>query len=95
MRLGRSIGGASPLELTWLTVAEAAHALAVSENTVKTDLPNIFAKTRSARQTQLMKVVNDLRSPLRQIQRAQRLQRQRNGQGPEPVLPMPFYRGEL
>jgi hypothetical protein len=37
---------------------------------VKTHLPNIFAKTRSSRQAQLMKFVNDLRSPLRQIQRA-------------------------
>jgi hypothetical protein len=68
MRLGRSIGGASPLELTWLVVAEAAHTLAVSENTVKTHLPNIFAKTRSSRQARLMKFVNDLRSPLRQVQ---------------------------
>jgi DNA-binding CsgD family transcriptional regulator len=49
------------------TVAEAAHALAVSENTVKTHLQNIFAKTRSSRQAQLMKLVNDLRAPLRQI----------------------------
>jgi len=52
------------------TVAEAAHALAVSENTVKTHLQNIFAKTRSSRQAQLVKLVNDLRSPLRQIHRA-------------------------
>ncbi len=47
------------------TVAEAAHALAVSENTVKTHLQNIFAKTRSSRQAQLIKLVNDLRPPLR------------------------------
>jgi len=52
------------------TVAEAAHALAVSENTVKTHLQNIFAKTRSSRQAQLVKLVNDLRPPLRQIHRA-------------------------
>ena len=52
------------------TVAEAAHALAVSENTVKTHLQNIFAKTRSSRQAQLMKLVNDLRPPLMQIPRA-------------------------
>jgi DNA-binding CsgD family transcriptional regulator len=52
------------------TVAEAAYALAVSENTVKTHLQNIFAKTRSSRQAQLMKLVNDLRPPLRQIPRA-------------------------
>jgi DNA-binding CsgD family transcriptional regulator len=52
------------------TVAEAADALAVSENTVKTHLQNIFAKTRSSRQAQLMKLVNDLRPPLRQIPRA-------------------------
>ena len=49
------------------TVAEAAHALAVSENTVKTHLQNIFAKTRSSRQAQLMKLVSDLRPPLRRI----------------------------
>ncbi|MGA9265627.1 MAG: LuxR C-terminal-related transcriptional regulator, partial [Rhodomicrobium sp.] len=49
------------------TVAEAAHALAVSENTVKTHLQNIFAKTRSSRQAQLMKLVNDLRPPLRRM----------------------------
>jgi len=47
------------------TVAEAAHALAVSENTIKTHLQNIFAKTRSSRQAQLIKFVNDLRPPLR------------------------------
>lgn len=52
------------------TVSEAAHALAVSENTVKTYLQNIFAKTRSSRQAQLMKLVNDLRPPLRPIARA-------------------------
>ncbi len=52
------------------TVAEAAHALAVSENTVKTHLQNIFAKTRSSRQAQLMKLVNDLKPPLRLMARA-------------------------
>jgi len=52
------------------TVAEAAHALAVSENTIKTHLQNIFAKTRSSRQAQLIKLVNDLRPPLRLMPRA-------------------------
>ncbi len=47
------------------TVAEAGQALSVSENTVKTHLQNIFAKTRSSRQAQLIKLVNDLRPPLR------------------------------
>ncbi len=47
------------------TVAEAGQALAVSENTVKTHLQNIFAKTRSSRQAQLIKLLNDLRPPLR------------------------------
>ena len=47
------------------TVAEAGQTLAVSENTVKTHLQNIFAKTRSSRQVQLIKLVNDLRPPLR------------------------------
>ncbi len=46
------------------TVAEAARALAVSENTVKTHLQNMFAKTRSSRQTQLIKLVRDLTPPL-------------------------------
>ena len=49
------------------TVAEAGHALAVSENTVKTHLQNIFAKTRSSRQAHLIKLINDLRPPLRQM----------------------------
>ncbi len=49
------------------TVADAGQALAVSENTVKTHLQNIFAKTRSSRQAQLIKLVNDLRPPLRQM----------------------------
>jgi DNA-binding CsgD family transcriptional regulator len=49
------------------TVADAGHALAVSENTVKTHLQNIFAKTRSSRQAQLIKLINDLRPPLRQM----------------------------
>ena len=47
------------------TVAEAGQALSVSENTVKTHLQNIFAKTRSSRQAQLIKLVNDLRPPLK------------------------------
>ncbi|MBT3070747.1 helix-turn-helix transcriptional regulator [Rhodomicrobium sp. Az07] len=46
------------------SVAEAAAALSLSVNTVKTHLQNIFAKTGTARQRDLMKVVDDLRSPL-------------------------------
>jgi DNA-binding CsgD family transcriptional regulator len=49
------------------TVAEAALALAVSENTVKTHLQNIFAKTRLSRQGQLIRLVNDFRPPLRPV----------------------------
>jgi DNA-binding CsgD family transcriptional regulator len=52
------------------TVANAGQALAVSENTVKTHLQNIFAKTRSSRQAQLIKLINDLRPPLRQMTNA-------------------------
>ncbi len=44
-------------------VAGVAQALAISENTVKTHLQNIFAKTRSSRQQQLVKLVNDLTPP--------------------------------
>ena len=49
------------------TVTEAGQALAVSENTIKTHLQNIFSKTRSSRQAQLVKLVNDLRPPVRQM----------------------------
>jgi DNA-binding CsgD family transcriptional regulator len=63
------------------TVAEAALALAVSENTVKTHLQNIFAKTRLSRQGQLIRLVNDFRPPLRPVRagasgKAGRLSRQ-------------------
>ncbi len=47
------------------SVAETAGALAVSQNTVKTHLQNIFAKTGSSRQPQLVRLVNELRPPLR------------------------------
>ena len=46
-------------------VAKAALALDISENTIKTHLQNIFTKTRSSRQAQLIKLVNELRPPLR------------------------------
>ena len=49
------------------TVAEAALALGVSENTVKTHLQNIFAKTRLSRQGQLIRLVNDFKPPLRPL----------------------------
>lgn len=42
------------------TLAEASRALALSENTVKTHLQNIFAKTRSSRQAQLIRLVSNL-----------------------------------
>ncbi|MBJ7542630.1 helix-turn-helix transcriptional regulator [Rhodomicrobium udaipurense] len=50
-----------------LSVAAAATALSLSVNTVKTHLQNIFAKTGTARQKDLMKLVDDLRSPLAHI----------------------------
>jgi len=46
------------------SVTEAADALSLSVNTVKTHLQNIFAKTGTSRQKDLLKVVDDLRSPL-------------------------------
>ena len=49
------------------TVAEAALALAVSENTVKTHLQNLFAKTRLSRQGELINLIYDFRPPLRHI----------------------------
>lgn len=52
------------------TIAEAALALSISENTVKTHLQNIFAKTRLARQSQLIKLINDFRPPLRGVSNA-------------------------
>jgi DNA-binding CsgD family transcriptional regulator len=47
------------------SVAEAANALALSQNTVKTHLQNIFAKTGSSRQPQLLKLVSELNPPIR------------------------------
>lgn len=47
------------------SVAETASALAVSQNTVKTHLQNIFAKTGSTRQPQLLKLVSELNPPIR------------------------------
>jgi DNA-binding CsgD family transcriptional regulator len=55
------------------TVAGVSQALAVSENTVKTHLQSIFTKTRSSRQQQLIKLVNDLRPPLKPAARAETL----------------------
>src|SRR5215469_16320261 len=48
------------------SVAETACALAVSQNTVKTHLQNIFAKTGSSRQPQLLRLVSELNPPIRQ-----------------------------
>jgi DNA-binding CsgD family transcriptional regulator len=47
------------------SVAETASALAVSQNTVKTHLQNIFAKTGSTRQPQLLRLVSELNPPIR------------------------------
>ncbi len=47
------------------TLAEASRALALSENTVKTHLQNIFAKTRACRQAQLIKLVSNLKPRLK------------------------------
>jgi DNA-binding CsgD family transcriptional regulator len=49
------------------TLAEASRALALSENTVKTHLQNIFAKTRSSRQAQLIKLVSTFRPLLKAV----------------------------
>jgi DNA-binding CsgD family transcriptional regulator len=46
-------------------VAEVAMALKVSENTVKSHLQNIFTKTGTSRQADLLRVVHDLLAPLR------------------------------
>jgi DNA-binding CsgD family transcriptional regulator len=46
-------------------VAEIAMALKVSENTVKSHLQNIFTKTGTSRQVDLLRVVHDLLAPLR------------------------------
>ncbi|MBI4725216.1 MAG: hypothetical protein HY765_09630 [Rhodomicrobium sp.] len=47
------------------TVADVARALDLSENTVKTHLQNIFTKTSSSRQPELLRRVNELQPPLR------------------------------
>jgi DNA-binding CsgD family transcriptional regulator len=47
------------------SVAEVASALGISENTVKTHLQNIFAKTGTSRQLQLMRLVQALLPPFR------------------------------
>lgn len=47
------------------TVAAVACAMALSANTVKTHLHNIYWKTRASSKTDLVKLVNDLRPPLR------------------------------
>jgi DNA-binding CsgD family transcriptional regulator len=47
------------------SVAETASALSVSQNTVKTHLQNIFAKTGSSRQPQRLRLVSELNPPIR------------------------------
>jgi DNA-binding CsgD family transcriptional regulator len=49
------------------SVAETASALALSQNTVKTHLQNIFAKTGSSRQPQLLRLVSELNPPIRLV----------------------------
>jgi DNA-binding CsgD family transcriptional regulator len=46
------------------SVAETASALAISQNTVKTHLQNIFAKTGATRQPQLLRLVSELNPPI-------------------------------
>jgi DNA-binding CsgD family transcriptional regulator len=48
-------------------VAEAADAFNIAQNTVKSHLQSIFAKMKSPRQPHLIKLVNDLRRPLRPL----------------------------
>ena len=48
------------------SVAEVAHALGLSENTVKTHLQKLFTKTRSSRQSHLVRIVGELTPPLRE-----------------------------
>jgi DNA-binding CsgD family transcriptional regulator len=50
------------------TVAEAAKVLAISQNTVKTHLRNIFIKTNSSRQQQLISLVSGMMPPLRDVE---------------------------
>jgi DNA-binding CsgD family transcriptional regulator len=49
------------------SVAEAATALMISQNTVKTHLRNIFIKTNSSRQQQLMSLASGMMPPLRGV----------------------------
>jgi DNA-binding CsgD family transcriptional regulator len=49
------------------SVAEAAAAFNVTQNTVKSHLQSIFGKMKSTRQPRLIQLVNDLRPPLRPI----------------------------
>jgi DNA-binding CsgD family transcriptional regulator len=48
-------------------VAEAASAFNIAQNTVKSHLRSIFAKMKLARQPSLIKLVNDVRPPLRPL----------------------------
>ncbi len=47
------------------SVGEVAKALDISDNTAKTHLQNIFRKTGSSRQAQLIRLVSELQAPLR------------------------------
>jgi DNA-binding CsgD family transcriptional regulator len=72
------------------TVAEVAEALDLSENTVKTHLQKVFTKTRSSRQPQLMRLVNELTPPLREsspLQPSRTLSRARVQQRRRAVYP--------
>ena len=59
------------------TLLETALALDVSENTVKTHLQNIFSKTGTSRQTELMRLVAELQLPIRSIPKTSREKQRR------------------
>jgi DNA-binding CsgD family transcriptional regulator len=46
---------------------KSAESLGVSENTIKTHLSKIYAKTGKARQADLVKLVGEIGAPLRNL----------------------------
>ena len=49
-----------------MSAAKTVHALGMKENTLKTHLGRIFAKTNTLRQADLVKLINDIGTPLAQ-----------------------------